>query len=159
MVSGVGRVRRPERIVVGVDGSIASRAAIRWALDHAHPGDEVVLLHIWQPSRPAAESPAGDGDEHVVARAFVEREARRAKALLHGGDVTLSCEARRGDPRAGLAAEPADLLVVGAGRHGHLTTLFLPSVSAGMSKHCAVPLVLVPCPSTRRQSASTSPEP
>ena len=38
---------RTERISVGVDGSLASRAAVRWALEHAGPGDSVTLVHIF----------------------------------------------------------------------------------------------------------------
>ena len=41
---------RPETIAVGIDGSLASRAAVRWAIDHARPGDTVNLVHAWKPS-------------------------------------------------------------------------------------------------------------
>lgn len=37
--------RDPERIAVGIDGSIASHHAVCWAIDHARAGDTITLLH------------------------------------------------------------------------------------------------------------------
>ena len=34
-------LHRPERIVVGIDGSVASHAAVRWAITHGRSGDSV----------------------------------------------------------------------------------------------------------------------
>ncbi|MFC8673957.1 universal stress protein [Streptomyces griseorubiginosus] len=40
-----------DRIVVGVDGSDASRAALRWAAQQARRlGAEVVAVHAWTPA-------------------------------------------------------------------------------------------------------------
>ena len=36
-----------ETIIVGIDDSANARLALRWALDHAHDGDEVVAVHVW----------------------------------------------------------------------------------------------------------------
>ena len=47
-------ITAPNTITVGVDGSIESHAALRWAVDHARPGDTVRSAHAWQPSSVAA---------------------------------------------------------------------------------------------------------
>jgi nucleotide-binding universal stress UspA family protein len=42
-----------KRILVGVDGSPASRTALEWASDEAvHHGSELVLLTAWLPTPP-----------------------------------------------------------------------------------------------------------
>ena len=40
--------RHPDRIAVGIDGSLWAHAAIRWAIDHARPGDTITLVHAWR---------------------------------------------------------------------------------------------------------------
>ena len=136
---------QPTRIVVGVDGSTASRAAVRWAVEHAHPGDTVTLVHVWQPSRYiVGDDPARD-DADLAAR-FVHHELEHAKALPRDDRVTLSCRTRQGDPRDCLAAEDADLLVVGAGEHGRMLGAVIGSVSAKLGRGCRMPIVVVPSP-------------
>ena len=44
-------LRRPERVVFGIDGSVASHAAVRWAITHARSGDTVTLAPAWSSSR------------------------------------------------------------------------------------------------------------
>ena len=51
----------PQHITVGVDGSVESHAALLWAVDHAHPGDTVHLVHAWQPSYAAGIEGGDDG--------------------------------------------------------------------------------------------------
>ena len=46
-------MRQWKRIVVGVDGSPASRTALEWAGDEAvHHGSELVVLTAWLPIAP-----------------------------------------------------------------------------------------------------------
>lgn len=35
--------------VVGTDGSANSQKAIIWAIEHAHTGDSITLIHAWHP--------------------------------------------------------------------------------------------------------------
>ena len=134
-----------ERIVVGVDGSLASRAAVRWAVDHARPGDKVILVHVWEASPSMVDAGLVDSDDDT-ARSFVHHELARAQALPHDEAITIACEAVHGDARECLRHHHGDLLVVGARGHGGLTGLLLGSVSAHLAHHCPVPLVIVPSP-------------
>ena len=137
---------QPERIVVGIDGSFGPHRAVRWSVDHARPGDEVILVHAWNVSPTMTEVGSVDADDDVAARRFVLQELARAKGLLRDDAITLSCEVVKGDPKSGLCRVPGDLLVVGTRGHGGLTGRLLGSVSAHLAHHCPVPLVIVPGP-------------
>ena len=139
-------IPRAQNVVVGVDGSMASRAAVRWAVEHAHPGDRITLLHVWRPSRFSVDDGSGSPDERSAAEHFAHRELQHAEFLPRADGVTLSCRVREGDAGACLASEKADLLVVGAGRHGRLVGRIIGSASSRMSGHCRLPFVVVPCP-------------
>lgn len=137
---------RPEQIVVGVDGSLESHAALRWAIDHARPGDTVTLCHAFQPSPVAVSVGLADPDDDTAAREFVHHELARIDALPRDADVTIRCDVLHGDPRDCLSAVDADLLVVGAGGHGRLAGALLGSVSAHVTRHAHIPVVVVPHP-------------
>ena len=135
-----------EQIVVGVDGSLASRAAVRWAVDHARPGDKVILVHAWEASPSMVDAGLGPDDDADAARRFAHHELARAQALPHDETITISCEAVHGDARECLHRHCGDLLVVGARGHSRFTGMLLGSVSAQLVHHCPVPLVIIPSP-------------
>jgi nucleotide-binding universal stress UspA family protein len=137
---------RPERIAVGVDGSVASHAAVRWALDHARSGDTVTLVHVLQPSPITIETGLVDSSDDSGARSFVDRELARIDALPRDLEVTVNSKVIHGNTSDSLGAVTADLLVVGAGSHGRLIGAVLGSVSAHLVRHARVPLVIVPTP-------------
>ena len=139
------RTHRAEHIVVGIDGSLASHAAVRWAVDHAQPGDTITLLHAWEPSLTLAEAGLGGPDDDSAQR-FARHELARAQALGPVEGVTLRADVLHGDARAQLCARDADVLVVGAGGHSRLGGALLGSVSAHLAHHCPRPLVIVPGP-------------
>lgn len=136
----------PERIAVGIDGSTASHAAVRWAIDHAQPGDTVVLLHAWRASPATVETGMVDPGDDSGAHRFVRHELARIAALPRQDMVTVTGDVLRGDARDSLCDADADLLVVGAGGHSSLVGALLGSVSAHLAHHTHVPLVIVPNP-------------
>lgn len=146
----------PERICVGIDGSIASHAAVRWAIDHARSGDTVTLVHAWQPSPARSGTAMVDPDDDSGARAFLRHELARMAALPRDPGVELVGEVAHGDPSDCLCAAAADLLVVGAGGHGRMVGALLGSVSASLAHHAHVPLVIVPTPQPATPSAESS---
>lgn len=147
-MTAAGR-RHAERIVVGIDGSLGSHAAVRWAIDHAQPGDTITLVHAWRASPSMVGTGLVDPTDDTAATGFADHELARARALPRDETITLCCEVVHGDAQDCLADHPADVLVVGARGHSGLTSLLLGSVSAHLARHCPVPLVIVPCPGHR----------
>lgn len=138
-------VREPERIVVGIDGSTPSRAAVRWAIGHARQGDTITLVHAWQASPAMVNAGLVDSGDDSAARALAQYELTRAAALPREQGVTLACDVHHGDARQCLTNCSADLLVVGArGHNTSLLNMLLGSVSGHLAGHCPTPLVIVP---------------
>lgn len=138
--------RVPERIVVGIDGSLNSHAAVRWAIGHAQAGDTVTLVHAWRASPSMVSAGLADPHDDSAATSFANHELARARALPHDDGVTIRCDVVQGDAQHCLTGTPADLLVVGARGYGGLASLLLGSVSAHLASHCPIPLVIVRCP-------------
>ncbi len=108
-----------DTILVGVNGSPASLAALRWAKDEAERrGCLLKILLVWQREQRASYAPADrhDGTERLEDARCVLREAVRA-VLGSGPLCTTTVEAIEGRSEQALvaASEDADLLVLGSG--------------------------------------------
>jgi nucleotide-binding universal stress UspA family protein len=136
------------RIVVAVDGSEHSRAAVRWAADLAAAEVEVTAVAVAEPRSPIAED-ADDADDEVWRRAAEEVVradwAEPLRALERAADVVV---AREGNvPEAILetaAAEQADVLVLGARGLGGFTGLRAGGVALAVVHRAELPVILVP---------------
>jgi nucleotide-binding universal stress UspA family protein len=140
------------RIVVGVDGSEASKAALSWALGEARlRGDTVVALHAWTPPYPvpaalpgALVTPVEDTMVEAIRKAAEELLAQ-AVSEAAAGEVTI--EQRLVEIPAATAlieeARGAELLVVGSRGHGGFAGLLLGSVSQQLANHAPCPVVIV----------------
>ena len=133
-----------ETIAVGIDGSLASRAAVRWAVRHARPGDTVDLVHAWMPSPTTVATGLCRPDDDGAARHLVEHEIAHVAALPRDDGVTITGHVVRGDPRGLLCQTRADVVVVGSDGQGRLARALLGSVCAHLAKHGPVPVVIVP---------------
>lgn len=141
-------------VVVGVDGSPASYAALRWVLAHAeHTGAQICAVRCWtpvvargweaavtaEPVPPEAEQQARAGRElaQVVAAALV-RVPDGAKG------VTVRQRVVRGPAGPVLVSEAngADLLVVGHGPR--VAELLHRSVSWYCVRHATCPVLVIP---------------
>lgn len=142
---------RPQHITVGVDGSIESHAALRWAVDHAHPGDTVHLVHAWQPAYAAGIE---GGDDDTGALRLVGREVARTRLLIGDQSIAVSGEVLYGAPGDCLAQLTTDLVVVGARHHPLVIDALLGSVCRSLLRHSPVPVVVVP--DRQRRSALQS---
>jgi nucleotide-binding universal stress UspA family protein len=139
-------------IVVGVDGSDRSLAALRWAVDEARLRDDRVLaVYAWEPPLVAAVDipPTPDSQAYLpelLAQAQEGAEAlvERAVATVRGEGVTVEPSAIEGSAASVLldAAEHADLLVVGSRGKGGLAGLLLGSISQQMAQHAPCPVVI-----------------
>ena len=145
-------------IVVGVDGSEPSRAALDWALGEARLGSaKLVAVHAWAffPSVSSDPFPGAYGHVSVATEEAYEALRLEAERLLeseisvasqaHEG-VEVELRAVEGRPAVVLleAARDADLLVLGTRGHGGFVGLLLGSVSQQCAHHTPCPLVIVP---------------
>lgn len=131
-------------IVVGIDGSEGSRAALRWAVDEAEKTDRPVKAVLaWS----YLDQPGGDFDP-----SFGEEDARRVLAEVveeaagDGSDVEIEPVAVCDLPANALleACDGAAMVVVGARGLGGFKSLLLGSVSQQVAQHAPCPIVIVP---------------
>jgi nucleotide-binding universal stress UspA family protein len=131
------------RIVVGVDGSAHSGAALRWALAEAraHSG-EVTALFAWQV--PFLSFP-GAFDREEMEKASKDFVIETVSAIVPSPPVPLRTVVAEGDPTESLvkASQDAELLVLGIRGRSPFAGLLLGSVSQGAAATAACPVVLV----------------
>lgn len=144
----------PGRIVVGVDGSDESAAALRWAVEEAKlRGARVEAVHAWSyvPMTTAADSglvPMSWTDSTEMLDATHEAATRAAEQQVEsvlgaGHDVAVALV--QGDASDALleSAKGADLLVVGNRGRGALKEVLLGSTSGRVADHAPCPVVIV----------------
>ena len=137
-------------IIVGVDGSDSSRAALRWAYDEAvHHGASLTVLMTWQPPTIPLSPPYGS----LPPEGYSTGPKESALALLDeltaeldqqpGVEVRTAIE--EGSPAKVLIArsKEADLLVVGSRGQGGFAGMLLGSVSQHLVAHAACPVVVL----------------
>jgi nucleotide-binding universal stress UspA family protein len=142
-----------QRIVVGVDGSSHSDAALRWALREARAhGAALDVVTAWH--YPYTTDISGMVPR-TVAGLDVAEDARKLQdkaledALLlepfPGGSIEIERIVKQGGAAHVLleAADGADLLVVGSRGRGGFTGLLLGSVSHQVASHAPCPVVVV----------------
>jgi nucleotide-binding universal stress UspA family protein len=137
------------KIVVGVDGSPGSRAALRWAHDEARlRAADLVVVNVWQypmmTSLPAFGAMPPPDDLGTEAQAALLKTLSD-EGVDATGDLPVTTVVAEGAPAAALleAAADADLLVVGSRGHGGFTGLLLGSVSQQCASHAVCPVVVV----------------
>jgi nucleotide-binding universal stress UspA family protein len=143
-------MRQWKRIVVGVDGSPASRTALEWAGDEAvRHGSELVVLTDWLPVPPPLAGTSSTLPTHGLTDA-----GETAKELLMaavrdvlGEDppVLVQPQVKEGSAAKLLIdfSEDADLLVVGSSGHGGFAGMLLGSVSQHVTAHAKCTVVVV----------------
>ena len=132
------------RIVVGIDDSQGSNAALEWAIDEAdlHRA-ELTVVHAW--SYPyGLDSPAATVRDvmRVDAACALDRAVERANSR---GGARVDSRLIEGNAAESIleAAEGADLIVVGSRGRGGLRSLLLGSVSSAVIHHTHCPTVVV----------------
>ncbi len=140
------------RIVVGIDGSQPSSAALEWAIAEAtlrHAELDVVVSWDY-PMMATSEPiyiPMPDKDE-METGAEKTAEAMIARSSLPKSGVTYKVVTPEGRPGETLVemSDGAELLVVGSHGAGVIKELFLGSVSNYCAHHSSCPVVLVRTP-------------
>lgn len=140
-----------ERVVVGVDGSPASQAALQWAVHVADCYDAAVTaVRAWESGVVSGltgwQDPA-EMPERVLDA--VESQVQQARAHHPSGDVAVRADAPEADPASALLSAGAQggLLVLGRHGEGSLRRLLgaqLGSVASRCLDHADFPVAVVP---------------
>lgn len=139
-------------VVVGVDGSEGSWAALRWAVDEAGMlGVRLCVVHAWW--TPFAVPPGGIGIAPLHPRDFREQSERLLHEMVDGivtraasppSVVELLSIEEPAAPALLHRARGAGLLVVGSRGRGGFAGLLLGSVSQQCMHHATSAVVIVP---------------
>jgi nucleotide-binding universal stress UspA family protein len=147
------------RIVVGIDASEHSAAALRWAVEEAKlRGATVEAVHAWM--YVPVTTPADSGlvpvpwTDSVEALQATQEAAERISAEhvrdVLGDDHGVTISLVQDDAAEALmrAAADADLVVVGNRGRGALKEVFLGSTSSRVADRAPCPVVIVRAPDT-----------
>jgi nucleotide-binding universal stress UspA family protein len=141
-----------QRIVVGVDGSPSSMAALKWAVRQAElTGGSVEAVTTWRSpplvgiGAPFSEAEVGGGDDSRI-RLAAENMLRAAIAEASGqSGVHITAEVGEGSAAQMLLdlAAGASLVIVGSRGHGGITGTLLGSVGQTLAQHSPCPVLII----------------
>jgi nucleotide-binding universal stress UspA family protein len=138
-------------IVVGVDGSKSSRAALQWAYDEAtHHDASLTVISTWHPPAMPMTPPYGS----IPPEGYVSQPKHDALDLLQklvadleerNPPVDVRTAIEEGNPAEVLIerSKEADLMVLGSRGHGGFAGMLLGSVSQHLVAHANCPVVVV----------------
>jgi nucleotide-binding universal stress UspA family protein len=135
-------------IVVGIDGSEHSQAALRWASTEAHRRGlalQVVTcwsypMLPWGPYQPPLSSEDFEAEALQVAETEIEKVLGPDRGSL---DVQISVVEGAASLRLLDYDQAADMIVVGSRGRGGFAGLLLGSVSQHVAEHARCPVVIV----------------
>jgi nucleotide-binding universal stress UspA family protein len=140
---------KAERVVVGVDGSAESAAAMAWAGRYAKAmGATVRAVMAWHFPGAVGGAPIGVAPAAVSGEVEQSKLAELDEAIAAGlgdTDITIERKVVYGHAAQVLIDESkdADLLVVGSRGHGGFTGMLLGSVSTHCVTHAACPVTVI----------------
>jgi nucleotide-binding universal stress UspA family protein len=147
MTDSEGTTSSTRRIIVGVDGSPSSLAALRWAVQQARlTGSplEVISAWEWPTSYVGWEAPVpSDYDPANETRRQLDKAV---SAVLTPDDaIEVRQSVIEGHPAPVLEelSKNAALVVVGSHGHGEFVGMLLGSVSEHCVTHCHCPVVVI----------------
>ena len=158
VVRGSTPIAGTGRVVVGVDGSAESLAALRFAaVDARLRGAPLQVVHVWQDTDHAAHGRFVPPGESAKARADEAWYDILRAVLDIAPDVEVISEHVAGYAQSVLlkASEGAALLVVGSRGLGGWAGLMLGSVSLHCITQSACPVAVIRAPATARDSSDT----
>ena len=143
----------PVRMVIGLDGSLASQAAVTTVASRTWPmGSEVRIVAVEDKlgllGRIAPHAAQRIENHHIEARAWLEGLAKAAAARLRTADLTVSSKIEIGDPKRILVSDAeewgAECIFLGSsGSRNHVNSLLLGSVATAVvaRAHCSVEIL------------------
>ena len=138
--------RNGGRIVVGVDGSESSMAALCWAIRQARlTGSSVDAVTAWQVPSSYGLAPIADGGMDFAGEAKKILAEALDEVSGADSDVVIRPSVAEGHPADVLVrtARGADLLVIGSRGHGGFTAALLGSVSHYCVHHASCPVLVI----------------
>jgi nucleotide-binding universal stress UspA family protein len=140
-----------KKIVVGVDGSAGSNAALRWSIEEGRLRNEPVeIVHCWNVVPPYGGQFSIRADDHAM---FEQSALRLVDEMIADVPIKDDDDVRK-VVRFGSATEilidesrQATMLVVGARGEGGFIGLLLGSVATKVAAHAVCPVVVVPASS------------
>jgi len=138
-----------DTIAVGVDGSQASKKALRWAIDHASPNDVVRAVYVWQVHRGALPDIVPIAELQQIrphADRFLDDVVAGVVEGLDKPHANIERVSYYGHPAKSLVnlSDEVDLIVVGSRGSGGFKGVLLGSVSTHLVHHACCPVVVVP---------------
>jgi nucleotide-binding universal stress UspA family protein len=155
-------VRKP-RILVGVDFTVPSDAALRWLGGFLRLGPcDVVAVHVFSPVRERERLGLVGVEDVPGLRAILERDVRDRVGQMTGLEefrVRVEAGGARNDARLLeiAAEEQTDLMVVGTHQRRGLDRLWSGSVSRALLLNAPMSVVCVPVMEAAEISSSTPP--
>ena len=145
VVRGSATGARPKRVVVGVDGSQSSNAALRWAADEADRyGVGLLVVHGWSYPYRGVDFGSTQARDlmRIDAACVLDRSVERAREW---SGIEISAELREGAPAWSLLeiAKDGDLLVLGSRGRGAIRAGLFGSTVNHVLEQAAVPVVVV----------------
>jgi nucleotide-binding universal stress UspA family protein len=134
----------PRRIVVGVDGSAPSKAALRWAARIATATGAIIeAIIVWEfPQTYWGPVTLGDWRPDLDAGKVLQQTLDEVfGAQLPPGLQTMVAQGPTRDVLLS-ASDGAEMLVVGSRGHGGFVGLLLGSVSAACAEHAHCPVLV-----------------
>jgi nucleotide-binding universal stress UspA family protein len=138
-------------IVVGVDGSAASDAAVFWAArDAAMRNVPLILVHMFKPfvpTFPEFPMPSGVGVwQEDDCRKVLEQAVKIAEdAVPRDRKISIASEVKYSRPVPTLVdlSEEAEMIVVGCNGRGAVARVLLGSVSSGVVRSAKCPVAVI----------------
>ncbi|MER5323795.1 universal stress protein [Streptosporangium roseum] len=134
-------------VVVGVDGSPSSQAAVEWATDDAvRRGCALRIVYVCEPwvyDIPLQTPPGFRDSVTEYCQGVLATAARLARERAPGTEVNVVLETGRPVEILRREAQDAEQVVLGSRGRGGFTGLLLGSVSLALAGHVAAPVVVV----------------
>lgn len=150
-------------VIVGVDSSACSDAAIRYVSESRWPNDTSFLVIsaaapvFYAPGE--ALAPQAIADYLESQESFHKQVAEVAASHLREAGLVARGVMMRGDPRIVLEerarSEKADLVIVGSHGRSGIQKQFLGSVATHVVTHAPCPVLVVKTPAWRKESSET----
>lgn len=134
-----------EQIVVGVDGSPGSQAALEWAARYGRKiGGEVCAVAVWRIAPPFGDKLATP-EETFRSQARAELDAALNELKRSEPECRVEDSLERGEPAQVLLrhARDADMVVLGDKGRGPVKGFLMGSVVTEFLRHAPCPVVLV----------------